>query len=63
MQVEFRQTDLVPGYRLEPARIKKYRAVFAQSRGVAWPKAGTFDEQQSIQDDRRAVGSKKLADI
>ena len=29
--------------------IKKYRAVFAQGRGVAWPKAGTFNEQQSIQ--------------
>lgn len=28
--------------------IKKYRAVFAQGRGVAWPKAGTFNEQQSI---------------
>ncbi len=29
--------------------IKKYRAVFAQGRGVAWPKAGTFNEQQSIE--------------
>lgn len=29
--------------------IKKYRAVFAQGKGVAWPKAGTFNEQQSIQ--------------
>jgi hypothetical protein len=29
--------------------IKKYRAVFAQGRGVSWPKAGTFNEQQSIQ--------------
>jgi nucleoside-diphosphate-sugar epimerase len=29
--------------------IKKYRAVFAQGRGVAWPKAGTFNDQQSIQ--------------
>lgn len=28
--------------------IKKYRAVFAQGRGVAWPKAGTFNERQSI---------------
>lgn len=28
--------------------IKKYRAVFAQGKGVAWPKAGTFNEQQSI---------------
>ncbi|MDF3867899.1 aromatic alcohol reductase [Pseudomonas denitrificans (nom. rej.)] len=28
--------------------IKKYRAVFAQGRGVAWPKAGTFNELQSI---------------
>lgn len=28
--------------------IKKYRAVFAQGRGVAWPKAGTFNEQQAI---------------
>lgn len=28
--------------------IKKYRAVFAQGRGVAWPKAGTFSERQSI---------------
>ncbi|MCO7519070.1 MULTISPECIES: aromatic alcohol reductase [unclassified Pseudomonas] len=28
--------------------IKKYRAVFAQGRGVAWPKAGTFNEQRSI---------------
>lgn len=28
--------------------IKKYRAVFAQGRGVAWPKPGTFNEQQSI---------------
>ncbi|MFV3372000.1 aromatic alcohol reductase [Pseudomonas sp. NY15435] len=27
--------------------IKKYRAVFAQGRGVAWPKVGTFNEQQS----------------
>lgn len=29
--------------------IKKYRAVFAQGRGVAWPKAGTFNEQRAIQ--------------
>lgn len=29
--------------------IKKYRAVFDQGRGVAWPKAGTFNAQQSIQ--------------
>lgn len=29
--------------------IKKYRAVFAQGRGVAWPKAGTFNERHSIQ--------------
>lgn len=29
--------------------IKKYRAVFAQGRGVAWPKTGTFNDQQSIQ--------------
>ena len=29
--------------------IKKYRAVFAQGRGVAWPKAGTFNAQQAIQ--------------
>jgi uncharacterized protein YbjT (DUF2867 family) len=29
--------------------IKKYRAVFAQGKGVAWPKAATFNEQQSIQ--------------
>ena len=29
--------------------IKKYRAVFAQGRGVAWPKDSTFNEQQSIQ--------------
>lgn len=29
--------------------IEKYRAVFAQGKGVAWPKAGTFNEQQSIQ--------------
>ncbi|WP_145130505.1 aromatic alcohol reductase [Pseudomonas sp. URMO17WK12:I11] len=28
--------------------IKKYRAVFAQGRGVAWPKSGTFNEQQLI---------------
>ncbi|MBF8776933.1 aromatic alcohol reductase [Pseudomonas fulva] len=28
--------------------IKKYRAVFAQGRGVAWPKSGTFNEQRSI---------------
>lgn len=28
--------------------IKKYRAVFAQGRGVAWPKAGTFNDRQSI---------------
>ena len=28
--------------------IKKYRAVFAQGKGVAWPKAATFNEQQSI---------------
>jgi len=28
--------------------IKKYRAVFAQGKGVAWSKAGTFNEQQSI---------------
>ncbi|QXI42798.1 aromatic alcohol reductase [Pseudomonas wayambapalatensis] len=28
--------------------IKKYRAVFAQGRGVAWPKAGSFNEQQAI---------------
>lgn len=28
--------------------IKKYRAVFAQGRGVAWPKSGTFNEQHSI---------------
>ncbi len=29
--------------------IKKYRAVFAQDRGEAWPKAGTFNERQAIQ--------------
>lgn len=29
--------------------IKKYRAVFAQGRGVSWPKAGTFNAQHSIQ--------------
>ena len=29
--------------------IKKYRAVFAQGRGVAWSKVGTFNERQSIQ--------------
>lgn len=29
--------------------IKKYRAVFAQGRGVAWPKAGTFNEEHSLQ--------------
>lgn len=29
--------------------ITKYRAVFAQGRGVAWPKAGTFNEQRAIQ--------------
>jgi hypothetical protein len=29
--------------------IKKYRAVFAQGKGVSWPKAGTFNEQHSIQ--------------
>lgn len=28
--------------------IKKYRAVFAQGRGVSWPKASTFNEHQSI---------------
>lgn len=28
--------------------IKKYRAVFAQGRGVAWPKAVTFNERQSM---------------
>ncbi|RYH70451.1 MAG: aromatic alcohol reductase [Alcaligenaceae bacterium] len=28
--------------------IKKYRAVFAQGRGVSWPKVGTFNERQSI---------------
>jgi hypothetical protein len=34
----------------DPAHhIKKYRAVFAQGRGVSWPKAGTFNERQSIQ--------------
>lgn len=29
--------------------IKKYRAVFAQGKGVSWPKAGTLNDQQSIQ--------------
>lgn len=29
--------------------IKKYRAVFAQGKGVAWPKAGTFNDRESIQ--------------
>lgn len=29
--------------------IKKYRAVFAQGKGVSWPKAGTFNERQSIE--------------
>lgn len=28
--------------------IKKYRAVFAQGKGVAWPKAGTFNDRRSI---------------
>lgn len=28
--------------------IKKYRAVFAQGRGVAWPKTGTFNAMHSI---------------
>ena len=29
--------------------IRKYRAVCAQGKGVAWPKVGTFNAQQSIQ--------------
>ncbi|WP_420868222.1 aromatic alcohol reductase [Collimonas pratensis] len=29
--------------------IKKYRAVFAQGKGVAWPKDGTFNVRKSIQ--------------
>lgn len=28
--------------------IKKYRAVFAQGRGVAWPKAGTFNDKHGF---------------
>lgn len=33
----------------DPAHhIKKYRAVFAQGKGVAWPKAETFNVRQSI---------------
>lgn len=28
--------------------IKKYRAVFAQGKGVSWPKAGTFNDRKSI---------------
>ncbi|WP_425930321.1 aromatic alcohol reductase [Pseudomonas sp. NyZ201] len=33
----------------DPAHhIKKYRAVFAQGRGVSWPKAATFNAQQAI---------------
>lgn len=33
----------------DPAHhVKKYRAVFAQGRGVAWPKAGTFNEREAI---------------
>lgn len=28
--------------------IKKYRAVFAQGRGVSWPKAGTFNARHAI---------------
>jgi hypothetical protein len=44
--------------------IKKYRAVFAQGRGVAWPKAGTFNEQQSIQVTTAEQWARKnLADI
>ncbi|HAB03758.1 MAG TPA: aromatic alcohol reductase [Pseudomonas sp.] len=29
--------------------IKKYRAVFAQGRGVAWPKAVTFNQRQGLE--------------
>ncbi|WP_197062432.1 hypothetical protein [Luteibacter sp. 9133] len=28
--------------------IKKYPAVFAQGRGVSWPKAGTFNAEHAI---------------
>ncbi|WP_109512734.1 aromatic alcohol reductase [Pseudomonas ovata] len=41
--------QLIQALEKDPANhIKKYRAVFAQGRGVAWPKAATFNAQQSI---------------
>lgn len=28
--------------------INKHRAVFGQGKGIAWPKAGTFNDERSI---------------
>lgn len=40
---------LMPELQKDPTHhLKKYRAVFAQGKGVACPKAGTFNNQQSI---------------
>lgn len=41
--------------------IKKYRAVFAQGRGVTWPKAGKLNEQQSIQVNESVLSGIKRA--
>ncbi|RAS21424.1 IS110 family transposase [Pseudomonas sp. URMO17WK12:I7] len=52
------QDDDFPVCRINPSRARDFAksmgkraktdAVFAQGRGVAWPKTGTFNEQQSI---------------
>jgi hypothetical protein len=48
-QLDVRELLRARNWKKTPLTIKKYRAVFAQGRGVAWPKAGTLNEQQSIQ--------------
>jgi hypothetical protein len=39
--------------------IKKYRAVFAQGRGVAWPKRDSFRAKWHQSHDRRRVDARK----
>jgi|UPI0006489DA9 hypothetical protein len=40
-------------------QIKKYRAVFAQGRGVAWPKRDNFRAKWHKSHDRRRVDARK----
>lgn len=48
-RVEWPQSQLIDELRREPTdTMRKYRAVFAQARGVSWPKASTFNGVRAI---------------